>query len=234
MASKKFSLLKSSTDEVIEKTITEKKRDDYPIMDTEVIEFISKEFPDTSKEISNSLKNLKNTLEKSIDYIEDISSAIIKSERNFTLSRKYRETSIRLHEISIGIEKYIEWMNSLNNSQKLDSKPNNEDESEDSLPLDNEMNNDFLEICNDFTDKNPLYFKLDNSKVKVDDWNDMVIKTADILIKNYKDSKNLLYSNITFPNLNTKKSPQNDFRDTIIEMLLEYKIDLSRYFISTT
>ena len=100
------------------------------------------------------------------------------------------------------------------------------------LSLDDEINNYFLEICSDFTDKNPLYFKLDNSKVKVDDWNDMVIKTADILIKNYKDSKNLLYSNITVPNLNTKKSPQNDFRDTIIEMLLEYKIDLSRYFIS--
>ena len=31
-------------------------RDDYPIIDTEVIEFISKEFPDTSKEIGNSLK----------------------------------------------------------------------------------------------------------------------------------------------------------------------------------
>lgn len=232
MASKKFSLLKSSTDEVIEETTVPQKRDDYPIIDTEVIEFISKEFPDTSKEIGNSLTNLKNTLEKSIDYIEDVSSAIIKSERNFTLSRKYRETSIRLHEISIGIEKYIQWMNNLNNSQKFDSTPDNENESEDSLPLDDEINNYFLEICSDFTDKNPLYFKLDNSKVKVDDWNDMVIKTADILIKNYKDSKNLLYSNITVPNLNTKKSPQNDFRDTIIEMLLEYKIDLSRYFIS--
>lgn len=232
MASKKFSLLKSSTDEVIEETTVPKKRDDYPIIDTEVIEFISKEFPDTSKEIGNSLTNLKNTLEKSIDYIEDVSSSIIKSERNFTLSKKYRETSIRLHEISIGIEKYIQWMNNLNNSQKFDSTPDNENESEDSLPLDDEINNYFLEICSDFTDKNPLYFKLDNSKVKVDDWNDMVIKTADILIKNYKDSKNLLYSNITVPNLNTKKSPQNDFRDTIIEMLLEYKIDLSRYFIS--
>ena len=232
MASKKFSLLKSSTDEVIEETTVPKKRDDYPIIDTEVIEFISKEFPDTSKEIGNSLTNLKNTLEKSIDYIEDVSSSIIKSERNFTLSKKYRETSIRLHEISIGIEKYIQWMNNLNNSQKFDSTPDNENESEDSLPLDDEINNYFLEICSDFTYKNPLYFKLDNSKVKVDDWNDMVIKTADILIKNYKDSKNLLYSNITVPNLNTKKSPQNDFRDTIIEMLLEYKIDLSRYFIS--
>ena len=43
MASKKFSLLKSSTDEVIEETTVPKKRDDYPIIDTEVIEFISKE-----------------------------------------------------------------------------------------------------------------------------------------------------------------------------------------------
>lgn len=232
MAGKKFSLLKSSSNEVIEETTIQEKKDDYPIIDTEVIEFISKEFPNTSKEISNSLTNLKNTLEKSIDYIEDISSSIIKNERNFNLSGKYRETSIRLHEISNGIENYIQWMNNLNNNQKFASTPNNEDESEDSLPLEDDMKNDFLEICNDFTDKNPLYFKLDNSKIKVDDWNDMVIKTADILIKNYKDSKDLLYSNITIPNLNTKKSPQNDFRDTIIEMLLEYKIDLSRYFVS--
>lgn len=231
MASKKFSLLKSSNNEIIEEPTIQERSADYPIMDTEVIEFISKEFPDASEEIGKSLTNLKNTLEKSIDYIEDISSSIIKSERNFTLSRKYRETSIRLHEISISIEKYIHWMNNLSNNEKFDCNPNDKDESEDSLPLNDDFNTDFLEICNDFTDRNPLYFKLDNSKVKVDDWNDMVIKTADILIKNYKDSKDILYSNITFPNLENKKSVQNDFRDTIIEMLLEYKIDLSRYLI---
>ncbi|MCR1950146.1 MULTISPECIES: hypothetical protein [unclassified Clostridium] len=232
MAGKKFSILKSSNNDVIEETTITEKKDNYPIIDTEVIEFISKEFPNTSKEISNSLTNLKNTLEKTIDYIEDISSSIIKNERNFSLSGKYRDTSIRLHDISISIEKYIQWMKGLNNKATLDSTPDNKDENEDSLPLDDDINDNFLEICNDFTDKNPLYFKLDSSKVKVDDWNDLVIKTADILIKNYKNSKDLLYSNITFPNLNTKKSPQNDFRDTIIEMLLEYKIDLSRYFIS--
>lgn len=230
MANKKFSLLKSSNSSLVEEDTIIKKKEDYPIIDTEVIEFITKEFPKASIEIANSLTNLKNTLEKSIDFIEDTSSSIIKNERNFNLSGKYREISVRLYDISISIEKYIDWMDSIRNkNEKFDSTTKQEEE--EYLPLDESILNNYLEIYNDFTDKTPLSFKLDNFKVQSDDWNDIVIKTADILNKNYKFSRDIMYSNITLPEIISKKSPENEFRDTIIEMLIEYKIDLSKYLI---
>ncbi len=230
MASKKFSLLKSSNNSLLEDNTIIQKKEDYPIIDTDVIEFITKELPKASIEIGNSLTNLKNTLEKSIDFIEDTSSSIIKNERNFNLSGKYREISVRLYDISISIEKYIDWMDSIRNkNENFDS--NTEKEDGEDLPLEGSTLNNYLEIYNDFTDKIPLAFKLDNFKIQSDDWNDIVIKTADILIKNYKFSKDILYSNITLPDIISRKSLENEFRDTIIEMLTEYKIDLSKYLI---
>ena len=55
------------------------------------------------------------------------------------------------------------------------------------------------------------------------------MKTASILTKNYKDNKE---SEMIFPQHTTialKKSHENELRDTIIEMLSEYKISLNDY-----
>lgn len=52
-----------------------------------------------------------------------------------------------------------------------------------------------------------------------------MVKTAEILTKQYKQNRN---SDILIKPVKVveKKSPQNEFRDTVIEMLSEYKINL--------
>lgn len=254
MASKKFSLLKNNSNQEIKneeqpkilplsqenKSIEKNSKysdsilkspiNTYPILDKTVISFVASHFPEVSKDIASSLNNLKNTLEKSIDYIEDTSSQLIKKDRNFELSKKYRENTINLYDISLSIENYITWID----TQSPDYQKNSKEKSERDSTLPNKVDNELIQelnICNDFTDKEPKSFKLDNFNVSVEDWNDLIIKTADLLIKNYKKSKSLYYSNIPVPNLSPKKSVQNEFRDTIIEILLEYKIDPVKYFI---
>lgn len=220
------------------------KKYDYPILDKDVIEFVSENFPEASNIISNSLMDLKNKIETSIDIIEDTSSKIIKDERNFNLSGRYRDTSISLYKISNNIKSYITWMDSLNNDSfipkaedeissenfSLDSSSNlsNNLTENTSLPSNNDDKNEF-NIFSDFTDTSPKSFIIDYTEVIVDDWNDLVIKTADSLIKVYRSSEKISYNKIVIPELPPKKSLQNEFRDTIIEMLIEYNIEPSRY-----
>lgn len=258
MASKKFSLLKGYPNEEIKNdklietfhvskeikiseknskysdSISKAQINTYPILDQAVISFVVSHFPEVSKDIVSSLNNLKNTIEKSIDYIEDTSSQIIKKDRNFDLSKKYRDNAMNLYKISISIDNYITWMD----TQTMDYKKNVKENPEENSNLISEIEyenssseNQVLNICNDFTDREPMAFKIDNFNIQVEDWNDLIMKTADLLIKNYKKSKNLHYSNIKTPNLSSKKSTQNEFRDTVIEILLEYRIDPVKYFI---
>ncbi|WP_418223650.1 hypothetical protein [Clostridium isatidis] len=206
----------------------------YPILDKDVITTVANNFPEPYDNIINALVSLKISIEKSIDYIEDASSSIIKKERNFELSTKYRETSMKLFEISNNINDYIEWMKNLTSKKEKNIIKENPINEEDNIDISSNLNirKTELNICNDFTDKDPLSFKIDNNETKVDDWNDLVIKTADTLIKNYKKSKYYTNINIKFPVINSKKSKENDYRDTVIEMLTEYNIEPNRYFIN--
>lgn len=216
------------------------KKYDCPILDKDILEFVAQNFPKASNLISNSLMDLKNTIETSIDIIEDTSSKIIKDERNFNLSSKYRDTSISLYEISNNIGSYINWMNDLQKNN-FDSKTEDEISFEsfsnnlpDELILNKDLSynnnpNNELNIFSDFTDTMPKSFMIDCKEITVEDWNDLVIKTADSLIKIYRSSKQLSSIEIEVPELSSKKSFQNEFRDTIIEMLIEYNIEPSRY-----
>ena len=62
----------------------------------------------------------------------------------------------------------------------------------------------------------------------VEDWNDLLVKTAEVLTKQYKENKNS-NKDIKEIKLIGKKSTQNSFRDTVIEMLTEYKISLDDF-----
>ncbi|MBM6862062.1 hypothetical protein H9X78_16725, partial [Clostridium saudiense] len=81
----------------------EKKKD---ILDLEVIKFVINEFPQLGENIKESLNNLINTLDKSIDIIEDKSTEVIKESRDYKLGGKYRETSEKLYEMNRGINEY--------------------------------------------------------------------------------------------------------------------------------
>ncbi len=198
---------------------TKKEMRDDPIIDTKVIEYIINEFPTPTKDIRQSLVNLQVTLEKSIDFIEDKSSEIIKINRDFELSNKYRETCVRLHEISTSLNEYVKWMDVIGDKASLIE---NDKIKESTLDI-------YKPIYNDFTGLTPVRISLNNFSVDVENWDDLIMKTASMLTKNYKDNKE---SEIIFPEHNTvilKKSHENELRDTVIEMLSEYKISLNDY-----
>jgi len=225
LAARKFNFLNSGEPQVKEDIKEEVK--DSPIIDTKIIEYIISEFPVPTKDISSALVNLQITLEKTIDFIEDKSSEIIKTNRDFNLSSKYRDTSIRLHHISTSLKEYVNWMDVVAGKNTIiDTTEVNSNEE---TFVEEDKSNIYMPIYSDFTGITPLKFSIDNFCLDADNWDDLIMKTADILTKNYKDNKE---SEMIFPqhtDVIIKKSHENELRDTIIEMLLEYKINLSDY-----
>lgn len=228
MAGLKLNFLNNSESTI--KTSEKDEVNDPQIIDTKLIEYIIKEFPDTSKEISESLINLQITLEKSIDFIEDRSSEVIRTNRDFELSSKYRETSIRLYKISTSLKDYVKWMDITN--KKSTEKENVTTIVQPVVTSDEDFKL-YLPIYNDFTSLTPSKFLLYSLTYEVENWDDLIMKTAATLTANYKSNRN---SNITLTkhkSIASKKSHENELRDTIIEMLDEYKINLEDFKILT-
>lgn len=208
----------------------------------DTVEYIIKHFPSMSFEIQKSLLDVSNVLENTIDHIEDKSSKLIKDSRDFKLSQDYRETCISIYKVVENIRDYVQWMKDEGEEDSNIKKAKNEDmdNSSESLVSDNEVNpkkildtevntvNIELEIYKDFSGKEPKGFEIENDIILVDDWDDLLVKTAEILTKQYKSNRN---SNIIVKPVKIveKKSPQNEFRDTVIEMLKEYKINLKDF-----
>lgn len=230
MVAKKFNFLNTSEPQIKEEIKEEVK--DSPIIDTKVIEYIIQEFPSPSKDISKALLELQVTLEKSIDFIEDKSSEIIKNNRDFNLSSKYRQTSIRLHEISTNLKEYVNWMNTLGDKQSKSDNP--KIESLDKSVLNEAIYDSYISIFNDFTGLFPVKFSLNNISVNVENWDDLIMKTASILTRNYKNNKELDILCPQHSEIIIKKSHENELRDTVIEMLTEYKISLNDYKVLCT
>ena len=63
----------------------EKKQEN--ILDLEVIKFVINEFPQVGQDIKDALENLIDTLDKSIDIIEDKSTEVIKESRDYILGK---------------------------------------------------------------------------------------------------------------------------------------------------
>ena len=96
--------------------INDKKEDqlnrkkDLIIMDRNITKYVIKNFPSMSIEIKDSLNNLSSTLEKTIDFIEDKSTDIVKNDRAFELSQAHRNISISVYGVIKQINDYIKWM----------------------------------------------------------------------------------------------------------------------------
>lgn len=226
--------IKTETKEV-EKSVFRKKN--LVLFDVDTIEYVIDNFPTMSVEIQNGLNNLANILEDTIDYIEDKSSEIIKKNRDFKLSKDHRDTSIAIYDVVETLGEYVKWMqdeyekniqnkeakiNEINKEPKIEIQEKNED-------LDNKIiNEEEIEIYKDFSLKEPKAFKLDKNVIMVEDWDELLVKTAEVLTKQYKENKN---SNNEIKEIKPieKKSIQNSFRDTVIEMLTEYKISLDDF-----
>lgn len=207
----------------------------------ETIQYVIEKFPSMSIEIQKSLLDVSTVLENTIDHIEDKSSKLIKDSRNFELSQQYRDTCISIYKVVENIRDYVQWMkdegnkNTEEKEDKNDSKEEKEIMNEEEVKSkdiskdisDDEVNtvNIELEIYKDFSGKEPKGFEIDNDIILVDGWDDLLVKTAEILTKQYKQNR---HSNIIVKPVKVveKKSQQNEFRDTVIEMLNEYKINL--------
>lgn len=223
-----------------EKTIFRKKN--LTLFDVDTIQYVIDSFPSMSIEIQNGLNNLADILESTIDHIEDKSSEIIKKDRDFILSKEHRDTSIAVYEVVQNISEYVKWMqeeyekNINKENAKFDEMNINLGDGIQKKYLEDEVevsNNEIigkeeLEIYKDFSLKEPRAFKLDNNVVMVEDWNDLLVKTAEVLTKQYRKNK---YSNKVVEEIKPieKKSTQNSFRDTVIEMLIEYKTSLDDF-----
>jgi hypothetical protein len=218
------------------------RRRNLSILDLDTIEYVIKNFPDMSIEIQNGLNNLSGILENTIDYIEDKSSEIIKKNRDFKLSKDHRDTSMAIYGFVEDLTEYVKWMqdqyqnNIANEESKLNKISQNPKQQIQETYLeevskevnDGKIGKVELEIYKDFSLKEPKSFKLDNNIVQVENWDDLLVKTAEVLTKQYRKNKN---SNKTIKEIKPigKKSNQNSFRDTVIEMLIEYKINLDEF-----
>lgn len=224
----------------VEKSVFRKKN--LSLFDVDTIEYVIENFPTMSIEIQNSLNNLANILENTIDYIEDKSSEIIKKNRDFKLSKDHRDTSIAIYNVVENLGEYVNWMHdeyekNIKNEEvklaKINQKVEVQIQENYTEVVNEELNDEItikeeIEIYKDFSLKEPKAFKLDNNLVMVEDWDDLLVKTAEILTKQYKENKN---SNKIIEEIKSieKKSIQNSFRDTVIEMLTEYKISLEDF-----
>lgn len=237
---KDIPMVKEIKPEVNEKKENEKgafRKKNLSLFDVDTIQYTIENFPSMSVEIQNGLINLSNILENTIDYIEDKSSEIIKKNRDFKLSKAYRDTSISIYDVAQNINEYVEWMKKeyekninadVADSESADKKNEVEIEEKNEYIDSSIDNGEEIEIYEDLSLKEPKGFKLRDNIVAVDDWDDLLVKTAEVLTKKYRKNK---YSKIVVEEIKPveKKSTQNSFRDTVIEMLNEYKISLNEF-----
>ncbi len=217
------------------------------LFDLDTIQYVIESFPSMSIEIQEGLNNLANILENTIDHIEDKSSEIIKKNRDFKLSKAHMDTSIAIYDVVQNIGNYVKWMQKEYEKNKTDDETVKMDEvtlslegeiqKNDSVEENERVNHKIIgkeeiEIYKDFSLKEPKAFKLDDNIRMVENWDDLLVRTAEVLTKKYKKNK---YSNKIVKEIKPveKKSTQNSFRDTVIEMLIEYKISLDDFKIIT-
>lgn len=229
--------------EVKENDINVFKKKNLSLFDVDTIQYVIENFPSMSIEVQGGLNNLASILENTIDHIEDESSEIIKTSRDFKLSKAYRNTSIAIYEVVQNIGEYVQWMQheyekSINidhDAAKGLANKKHKDEiqekyiAEKSENLNSQVINEKeIAIYKDFSLKEPKGFKLKDNVITVENWDDLLVKTAEVLTKRYKENR---YSNILVKEFQPilKKSTQNSFRDTVIEMLNEYKINLDEF-----
>ncbi|MBE6051715.1 MAG: viral A-type inclusion protein [Clostridium sp.] len=241
---------------------------DIFIMDRDITKYIIDNFPEICMDIRDSLWDLAETLENTIDYIEDKSSTVIKTERNFKLSESHRKKAIEVYDVVKKINDYIKWMDSefskkeevvksKNDSNieevkaeigkekeaevkveevKIDKNNVEKVKQEEKADVKEEVVKDAgnsIAIFEDFTAKKPSAFKMENYFVKVTDWEDLAVKAAEILTKNYRNAKKRFENRNKKNNIKIvkKKSKENELRDSVIDILNIYEVPLDIFYV---
>lgn len=215
--------------------INDKKQDELNIkkeliiMDRNITKYIIRNFPSMSIEIKDSLNDLSSTLEKTIDFIEDKSTDVVKNVRDFELSQAHRNISISVYGVVKQINSYIKWME----EEAATNEELKDDEDKRSIKVE-EITSEYgetKEIYEDFSGKEPVAFKLEEYFVKVNSWDDLIVKVADVLVKNFKESKESLTVVYQDMKICEEKSTENELRDSVIDILNEYNIYLKNFIV---
>ncbi len=222
---------KEEDEEEVEKKNQLNNRDTV-IMDRSITKYIIDNFSDIVLDIRDSLINFSDTLENTIDYIEDKSSIAIKDSRNFKLSQDYRDKSIEIYEVVEKINDYVSWIDesydSVKAEENIDYNKENEIIGNKEKEIDEQGDNKIC-ITEDFTSKSPKAFKIDNYYFEVSDWKELTVKAADILTKNYKNNNK--HEEISVDEVVLKESIENDFRDSVIDILKIYSVPLNKFYV---
>lgn len=214
----------------------------FELFDEEMMDYIIENFPEVADNIEKALLQLSGTLEESIDYIEDTSTKIIKDTRNFNKSQEYRDACVSIYKVAENIKGYADFIKEEKNCIKNGAEKKHSIMPKTEIAIDDEkkqakhlVKNDSdnvvsveTEVYKDLTGKIPVGFELDHKITMVDNWEDLMIRTSEILKENYRENlqKDI---EIRHRKIVKKESPENNMRDIIIDMLNDYKIDLKNF-----
>ena len=218
----------------------------------ELLSTIKNEFPDKAIDISESLQLLKEMVNSTMEDINDKINRAFEN-RNFKNVQKYSTLAEQTYTYEKKIEEIIDFIDIENRT--IENETNEEDEKRiianyDDYVVDHNIEHSLYES---FTHKRPYGFKMSNHElVQVKTWQDMYIKTCEILIS-IDENKFLNFQNIdkmngkkgkyfsTNPELIRNPKPVldkafietnlsgNDLRNLIIKLLKEYNIKITDY-----
>lgn len=221
----------------------------------ELIDFIKKikeEFPDKAIDMSESLELVKTVISDTVDaFGEKISLSL--ANRNFNNITIYSDMAKVAHIYENKIEELMSLLE-IDEIEREDEK--DEDSEKDLIPnyeeyiVDTKVEHTLYE---NFTHKRPYGFKLNDRKiVEVRTWQDMLIKTCEILImidekkfldfenNNSMNGKKIKYFSINPENMRKPKIVNNKIyvemnqsgnaiRNLIIKLLKEYNFKINEY-----
>ena len=216
------------------------------------IEVIKSEFPDKAIDISESLQLLKETISSTMDDINaKLNEAFV--DRDFSLMEKYSQLAKETHNYEAKIGEIIELIDM--EDVQIEDETDEEVEQRTILNYKEYVVDHHVEhtLYDDFTHKRPYAFKINDYQiVKVKTWQDMLIKTCEVLLA-LDEKKFLNFENIKDMNGKKKKyfsvnpnemrSPRsvkdkiyvetnqsaNSIRNLIIKLLKAYSFKISEY-----
>ncbi len=221
------------------------------LINEELYEFLIRNFPKCANDLKEGVELLENTVQSSIDIIEEKSGEIIKKERDFNKANEYRKNESKLNSIAIKLGKI---MDNLSIESELDDNETVEEKEKKEIP----NYNDYLVDSNiqhtlyeDFTHKRPVALEINGVKHEVRDWKDMLLETCNIMacidkniIMNFPNNKRMNGKKVTYfayKEDDIVRAPKkikslelyvstnhsaNSIRNIITKILREYKISL--------
>lgn len=228
------------------------------MIDKKLFEFLNNEVPSSVSEIREALDLLASSIESSIDQVAEKANMAFKN-RDFVKVTEFSTNSESLNEASKKIQELVLSLDTLIDEREIEELPKHLDieSTEKLMPnysdymVDPEVEYTLYE---DFTHKRPCAVKIENAKVDVRDWKDVLLKTMDYLakkdssiLKKFPDNpkmngkKVVYFSRVELPNMRAPRKldscdlyietnlSANGIRNIVSRALNQYNIRLNTY-----